>query len=42
MGWLVFSETISSYTTGGAILIVAGCLIAAGRKPLPPEIEVAV
>lgn len=29
LGWLVFGETVSPYTAGGAALIVAGCLLAA-------------
>ncbi|MFL6759884.1 DMT family transporter [Sphingomonas sp.] len=42
MGWLVFHERVSSYTLAGAVLIVGGCFIAArGRRPEPPEIEVA-
>ncbi len=42
MGWLVFHERVSMYTLAGAILIVAGCLIAArGRQSDPPEIDVA-
>jgi S-adenosylmethionine uptake transporter len=41
LGWIVFSERVSLYTIGGAALIVAGCLIAARRKPAPPEIEAA-
>lgn len=41
MGWLVFSERVSFYTAIGAGLIVGGCLIAARRTTLPPEIEVA-
>lgn len=41
MGWLVFSERVSLYTTIGAGLIVGGCIIAARRTALPPEIEVA-
>ena len=41
LGWLVFSERVSSYTLAGALLIVGGCLIAARRKrPLLPEIDV--
>jgi drug/metabolite transporter (DMT)-like permease len=41
LGWLVFSERVSSYTLAGAVLIVGGCLIAARRKqPLLPEIDV--
>jgi S-adenosylmethionine uptake transporter len=42
MGWLVFHERVSTYTLAGAVLIVGGCLIAArGKRPEPPEIEVA-
>ena len=41
MGWLVFSEHVSGYTLGGAVLIIAGCLVAARRKSPPPEIDVA-
>ena len=42
LGWLVFRERVSLYTLAGAVMIVAGCLIAARRKPAaPPEIEVA-
>ena len=41
LGWLVFSERVSSYTLAGAMLIVSGCLIAARRKRPPlPEIDV--
>ncbi|HEX3677167.1 MAG TPA: DMT family transporter [Sphingomicrobium sp.] len=41
LGWLVFSERVSSYTLAGAMLIVGGCLIAARRKRPPlPEIDV--
>jgi S-adenosylmethionine uptake transporter len=40
LGWLVFREEVSLYTLGGAMLIVAGCLLAARRKhAAPPEIE---
>jgi S-adenosylmethionine uptake transporter len=39
-GWIVFRETVSLYTAGGAALIVGGCLVAARRKVLP-EIDVA-
>ncbi|HVM22940.1 MAG TPA: DMT family transporter [Sphingomicrobium sp.] len=40
LGWVVFHEPVSAYTIAGAVLIVAGCLIAARRKPaVPPEIE---
>lgn len=41
-GWIAFSEPVSLYTAAGATLIIAGCLIAArGRRPEPPEIDVA-
>src|SRR3546814_31823 len=32
MGWLVFREPLTPTTLAGAALIVAGCLIGAGRK----------
>ena len=42
LGWLIFRESVSLYTLAGAVLIVAGCLIAArGKVPEPPEIDVA-
>jgi S-adenosylmethionine uptake transporter len=42
MGWLIFHERVSTYTVGGAVLIVGGCLIAArGKITEPPEIDVA-
>jgi S-adenosylmethionine uptake transporter len=42
LGWIVFREAVSLYTIAGALLIVAGCLVAARRKlPAPPEIDVA-
>lgn len=42
LGWLVFGEHVTGYTLAGAVLIVAGCLLASGRKPaVPPEIEAA-
>ena len=41
LGWLVFREPVSTFTLTGALLIVTGCLIAARRRALPPEIEVA-
>ena len=41
LGWIVFSERVSLYTLAGAALIVAGCLVAARRKPELPEIDVA-
>lgn len=40
LGWLVFHEPVSAYTVAGAVLIVGGCLIAAGRRPEePPEMD---
>jgi S-adenosylmethionine uptake transporter len=41
-GWAVFAEPLSPFTLAGAMLIVAGCLIAA-RKPADanPQLEVA-
>ena len=40
LGWLVFRERVSLFTLGGAVLIVAGCLIAARRKITePPEMD---
>ncbi len=41
LGWLIFHEPVSFTTAAGAVLIVGGCFIAARRKPLPPEIELA-
>ena len=42
LGWIVFSERVSGYTLGGAVLIVGGCLIAARReRALTPEIGAA-
>ena len=41
LGWLVFSEHLSLFTLTGAVMIVCGCLAAARRKALPPEIELA-
>ena len=42
LGWLVFSEGVSFYTLGGALMIVGGCLLAARRKvAVLPEIDVA-
>jgi S-adenosylmethionine uptake transporter len=40
LGWLVFSERVSPFTLAGAVLIVSGCLIAARRKAVLPEIDV--
>ncbi|MEO7601954.1 MAG: DMT family transporter [Sphingomicrobium sp.] len=42
LGWLIFDETVSQLTLAGAILIVAGCLIAARQgkaAATEPEIE---
>ena len=40
LGWLVFGERVSLYTLAGAVLIVAGCLIAArGKVTEPPEMD---
>ena len=40
LGWLVFRERVSLFTLAGAVLIVAGCLIAARRKITePPEMD---
>jgi S-adenosylmethionine uptake transporter len=42
LGWIVFSERVTGYTLAGAVLIVAGCLLASRRKGVPlPEIDVA-
>ena len=41
LGWLVFREAVSLFTLAGAALIVSGCLIAARRKAVLPEIDVA-
>jgi S-adenosylmethionine uptake transporter len=40
LGWLAFSERVSSYTLAGAALIVTGCLLAArGKNAAPPEMD---
>jgi S-adenosylmethionine uptake transporter len=42
LGWLMFDETVSPLTLAGALLIVAGCLIAARQgeaAATEPEIE---
>ena len=41
-GWLVFAEPLSLFTLAGAMLIVAGCILAA-RKPADanPQLEIA-
>lgn len=36
VGWLAFDETLSGWTLGGVVLIVAGCLVAARRAPPEP------
>ena len=39
LGWLVFAERVSPYTVAGAMLIIAGCLVAI-RGPAPgPQTE---
>lgn len=38
LGWLVFGESVSWFTLAGAALIVAACLIAAGRRA--PDVAV--
>jgi S-adenosylmethionine uptake transporter len=39
LGWLIFRERVSLYTLAGAVLIVGGCLIAARRPRVPPEMD---
>jgi len=40
LGWLIFQERVSLYTLAGALLIVGGCLAAAGRNLAePPEMD---
>src|SRR4051794_5896507 len=39
LGWLIFRERVSLYTLAGAVLIVGGCLIAARRPAVPPEMD---
>jgi S-adenosylmethionine uptake transporter len=39
LGWLIFRERVSLYTLAGAVLIVGGCLIAARRSAVPPEMD---
>ena len=41
LGWLVFREHVTPATLAGAVLIVGGCLVAARRRPMLPEIDVA-
>lgn len=39
LGWLVFAERVSPWTVAGAVLIIAGCLVAV-RRPAPgPQTE---
>jgi S-adenosylmethionine uptake transporter len=33
LGWLAFGERVSPYTLGGAVVIVAGCIVAARTPP---------
>ena len=41
-GWLIFKETLSSYTVAGAVMIVAGCILAARRpEEASPTLEAA-
>lgn len=40
IGWLAFGDRLSLTTVAGAVLIVAGCLIAARMRPAgPPHVE---
>jgi S-adenosylmethionine uptake transporter len=40
VGWLAFGERLTLTTVAGALLIVAGCLVAARARPLPlPHVE---
>jgi S-adenosylmethionine uptake transporter len=42
LGWLVFHERVGPFTLAGALLIVAGCVVASrGRRQIGPEIEIA-
>ena len=40
-GWLVFAERVSPYTVAGALLIIAGCLVAVRGPPPGPATEAA-
>ncbi len=40
-GWLVFAEPVSLYTVAGAVLIIAGCLVAVRGPPPGPQTEAA-
>ncbi|MGN5373678.1 DMT family transporter [Sphingomonas hankookensis] len=39
-GWLVFGETVSIHTVAGALLIVAGCVVAVRRQAAGPQNEI--
>ena len=42
LGWFFFSERVTGFTLVGALLIVAGCLLASrGKRAILPEIDVA-
>ena len=41
LGWLVFDESVTTFTVAGAALIVLGCVLAARHRPLPPVAGVA-
>lgn len=36
LGWFVFGEHVSLYTAGGAVLIIAGCIVAVRGAPTVP------
>lgn len=38
-GWLVFAERVSPWTVAGALLIIAGCLVAVRRPVAAPQTE---
>jgi drug/metabolite transporter (DMT)-like permease len=40
-GWLVFAERVSPWTVAGALLIIAGCLVAVRGPPPGPSTEAA-
>ena len=43
LGWLVFGEEVSPFTVAGAVLIVAGCILAARRpREASPALEASV
>lgn len=39
LGWLWFGEPLAWQTVAGTVLIVAGCLIAARKKPMVDQVE---